>query len=474
MLNTFTIQIDIITFLLYFLVASLSIPIVRVLGPVSLVDYQLEEQYDFNSGPVNVLYRIISPVLICGVMSLVASALIRLFANYELVCPWIPVLLYWIILAMVKALKHKLSDRVVPFTFEAILSIAIAALFELFVLSELRDGNLAILDSSNYAFQLELAVLFMCVQVIVSVMVRIQYRTYLIKNERIRGSNGFEFETRARSLIDTSEKKLYYYVRKFEKYLPLRYKQDPLLWDIFFTIMAIEDSNRPPAFRVLERMACTLKLAKTTGIMQQNGGKPLTDEESVQIAVAYVETMWDSFLRSFAKSDHINSEETALVFGPTWYRYRYNEVSDALETSFSAFYGDYCGSRLLDANFVFSQVKQFEERRHYNLLPDYVTSRGSLFNVESSWLSGYEAFWASSYSVRLISVFDDDQVKAVWYRDDAVSEDVSELSRALKAEGGLIYRVDFAERSYARVFCIVSDEVLPKEILEKWEKVLME
>lgn len=112
MLNTFTIQIDIITFLLYFLVASLSIPIVRVLGPVSLADYQLEEQYDSNSGPVNVLYRIISPVLICGVMSLVASALIRLFANYELVCPWIPVLLYWIILAMIKALKHKLSDRV--------------------------------------------------------------------------------------------------------------------------------------------------------------------------------------------------------------------------------------------------------------------------------------------------------------------------------------------------------------------------
>lgn len=474
MMDTFTIQIDIITFLLYFLVASLSVPIVRVLGPVSLVNYQLEEYYDSNSGSVNVLYRIISPVLICGVMSLVAFVLIKFFTNFELMHPWIPVLLYWIIVATIKALKHRLCDRVVPFVFEAILSIVIAVFFELFVFSELRGGNLTVLDSSNYAFQLELAVLFMCVQAIVSFMVRIQYRTYLTKNEGMWESNDSESETRTYSSIDTSEKKLYYYVRKFEKYLPLRYKQDPLLWDIFFTIMAIEDSNRPPAFRVLERMACALKLAKTTGIMQQNGGKPLTDKESVQLAVVYVETMWDSFLRSYAKSDRMNSEAVALIFGPTWYRYRYKEVSNALETSFSAFYGDYCGSRLLDANFVFSQVKQFEERRHYNLLPKYVTARGSLFDVESSWLSGYEAFWVSSYSIRLVSVFNDNQAKTVWYRDGAISKDVSELSCALKADGGLIYRVDFAERSYARVFCVISGEVSPHEILKKWEKIIIE
>lgn len=51
----------------------------------------------------------------------------------------------------------------------------------------------------------------------------------------------------------------------------------------------IEDSNRPEAWRTLERIACLLGVAKTTGIMQQRSDSPLSDEESVLLAAGYIE-----------------------------------------------------------------------------------------------------------------------------------------------------------------------------------------
>lgn len=59
--------------------------------------------------------------------------------------------------------------------------------------------------------------------------------------------------------------------------------------------MAIEDFNRPAGVRILERIAFPLGLAKTTGIMQQQSDKALSDEGSVVLAVKYISKMWDAF-----------------------------------------------------------------------------------------------------------------------------------------------------------------------------------
>lgn len=95
--------------------------------------------------------------------------------------------------------------------------------------------------------------------------------------------------------------------------------------------MAIEDYNRPAHIRAIERMAFPFGLSKTTGIMQQRCDRALSDEESVKLAVEYVSTMWDSYLRKFARSRKaVRGPHTALEFGTNWYRYDYESLRGVL------------------------------------------------------------------------------------------------------------------------------------------------
>jgi hypothetical protein len=87
--------------------------------------------------------------------------------------------------------------------------------------------------------------------------------------------------------------------------------------------MAIEDCNRPETWRFIERIACSLGVAKTTGIMQQRSADPLSDKESVLLAVEYVEKMWDRYLETYAKSARC-STGIHLVIGSGWYEYDYS------------------------------------------------------------------------------------------------------------------------------------------------------
>lgn len=49
-------SIDIVWLAVYFAIAVLCIPLVRILGPVSIVEYRLEELYDQQNGAMNILY----------------------------------------------------------------------------------------------------------------------------------------------------------------------------------------------------------------------------------------------------------------------------------------------------------------------------------------------------------------------------------------------------------------------------------
>ena len=122
--------------------------------------------------------------------------------------------------------------------------------------------------------------------------------------------------------VDVSEKN-FSYEKDYGPLLPSRYKNDPLLRCVFFSIMAIEDSNRPSGIRVLERMVFKFGAAKTTGIMQQKAERALSDEESVVLAFDYVEGMWDDFLRKFAKSRK-KGGACSISFASDWYSYDYD------------------------------------------------------------------------------------------------------------------------------------------------------
>jgi len=58
-----------------------------------------------------------------------------------------------------------------------------------------------------------------------------------------------------------------------------------ILEDVFFSVMLVEHYNRPTGFRFIERMLFPFGIIKSTGIMQITSTKPLSDEQSVVLAI---------------------------------------------------------------------------------------------------------------------------------------------------------------------------------------------
>lgn len=227
--------------------------------------------------------------------------------------------MYWVILSTIKASHHKLWDRVGPHLIEAFLSCLISFAADYYVIGAVAKEGLAVFDQSSIAFQLEVALFWALVGVTSTLFLRRRYRVRV-------GGAAPAGRTRARSYryytvgtVDTSEKRLASYEHRFGKNLPVRYKQDILLRALFFSIMAIEDSNRPEGVRMLERVLCRFGLASTTGIMQQKSACPLSDGESALLAADYICGMWNDYLKVFAKSDSTTGDRSCICFTGQYY-----------------------------------------------------------------------------------------------------------------------------------------------------------
>lgn len=206
----------------------------------------------------------------CIVVVLLANGLIgALHGELGTLASFVPTLMYWVILSTIKASHHKLWDRVGPYLIEAFLSCLISFAADCYVIGAVAKEGLAVFDQSSIAFQLEVALFWALVGVISTLFLRRRYRVRVggaapAGRTRVRSYRYYTVGT-----VDTSEKRLASYEQRFGKNLPVRYKQDILLRALFFSIMAIEDSNRPEGVRMLERVLCRFGLASTTGIMQQ-------------------------------------------------------------------------------------------------------------------------------------------------------------------------------------------------------------
>lgn len=182
----------------------------------------------------------------------------------------LPLVIYWFVLGIIKHARNRLIKYLGPFLSEAIVSFVIACAFDQFVIGGyLRSENgLEVFDNSSIAFQMEVALFWVIVSSISAAFVRISNRR--ARNRPTDETRGKD-ESKYNCAIDTSEAKLFSFERKFGKLLPQRFQSDILLRCVFFSIMAIEDGNRPRLYRFVENVAARLGLAKTTGIMQQRG-----------------------------------------------------------------------------------------------------------------------------------------------------------------------------------------------------------
>lgn len=121
------------------------VPLVRILGPVGITSYTLEEYYDSDNGFYNVAYRIIAPVLCCSTLiSIVGIIACAAGAKPPTAC-YLSVLLYWIIICVIKITKKTILSKM-AFAFQAIFSIGIALLLDIYVIPSLvaRDFRIPI------------------------------------------------------------------------------------------------------------------------------------------------------------------------------------------------------------------------------------------------------------------------------------------------------------------------------------------
>lgn len=244
---------EVFWFIVYLAIGAAAIFMVAFLGPVSILDYRLEETWDKGNGLTNVMYRIISPAICTtGVMFLVVVALGR-----ASVAPpshrWLSTLVYWMVLFVLKLGRREGLLYYSAVAVECAVSVLLAYLMDIFVVEGFMRVGIDIFDQSSLAFQLEVALFYVAVQFVISLSTRYQYKVNYKCHEATSVVVGLPSDSEEATVreagradsIDTSEKKLYSYVRQYGSLLPERFDADVLLRSVFYAIMAIEDYNRP-------------------------------------------------------------------------------------------------------------------------------------------------------------------------------------------------------------------------------------
>lgn len=307
----------------YVFIGLSSVQLVRFAGPLAIGgQYTVEELYPSDeSGRLNVAYRILAPTICCQLPVFIMAAICDAFSVPGPSLRYMPTLFYWLFLGVIKHARGKLRYRTLPFSFEAFMSLLLSVAFDHFVIDGYLGGQgLDVLDTSSIAFEFELALFG-----VVTFWISTFFKRYQIKFSRVYSNAAPSYVVPSDSVfgyssIDTGEARLFSYEREYGDLLPQRFSSDLLLRSVFFAIMAIEDGNRPEFIRTIERMAAHFHLAKTTGIMQQTSDAPLSDMDSVKLAIPYIERMWDQFLVELARSAEGAGEtpyESSSVTTPT-------------------------------------------------------------------------------------------------------------------------------------------------------------
>lgn len=458
-------SVNIIWVVFYAFIGLLSVQFVRYAGPLAIGrQYAVEELYFTDeSGRLNVAYRILAPTICCQLPVFIVAVICDALSVPGPSLRYMPTLFYWLLLGVAKHVKGKLRYRTLPFLFKAFMSLLISVAFDHFVIDGYLGGQgLDVLDTSSIAFEFELALFG-----VVTFWISTFFKRYQIRHSSVHSYLDTPHPGFGYSSIDTSEKKLFAYEREYGDLLPRRFSSDLLMRSVFFAIMAIEDGNRPKFIRTIERMAVHFHLAKTTGIMQQMSDAPLSDADSVKLAIPYIERMWDQFLLEFGRSSEgVGGDALRIYMG--YYTYDYLILSQAIRNHFAPFYGDYCGTRLLNANRVFCEVLEFEERQHYGLLPKTVSAAGSICDTEFGWLSGEYCYWSDYDTV--VSCLLKNAADGVMLRskNDVNKSQIAETTSRLKEQGVSVLGVKYVPDASATITCEGDSSMISSTVGIEW------
>lgn len=374
---------------LYIVISLILLRLVRLTGHRVLFDYSLEPYTDSSEEVAfsNVAYRIVAPVLLSslmvGLLMMICNAMNQ-GAAFE--CRWLPIAIYWGILLLLK-----LARRTFPngggFFLQILSSLALAMIFDVAVFERMMREGFSVLDESAVGFQMLLAASFSIVYAVTSML------------SRSRG-NG----TRNADVSDKMEKRLYSYHRKYESAIREslsidRCSDDYLFRSLLFTIMFIEDKNRPWLIRLFENMISCLGLKCTTGIMQckmLSDGKRsrfYSDEESVRISTPIIEKIYRDYIVNSILSDPTLSTYHPVWFTNEWVLFPTAPLEHRIASAFDQLYGCYRGSSSLSCSTLFLQVLQFEKGVQQNNYPSHLVIKTGSFSKFADLFPGAVCEW---------------------------------------------------------------------------------
>lgn len=466
---------ELVWIMCYCAVAAASICLVRRFGPMSVsTGYVVEQCYDTENGRDNVIYRVTAPALCCGFLVFIVMLVCLRFSIEPPEFSYVPTVIYWVILFAIKWKDNTLSGKLAPIMGEMLTSIVLAKLFDSYIYMAFLSQGPSVFDSSSIAFQMELAAFYVITGVIATGFIKAEHRVHGPESSKTPGkcsivTDRFSYSNYYDAAVDVSEAKLFSYEREYGKYLPARFDKDILLRSLFFSIMAIEDSNRPKGMRFFERLLSAVGISKTTGVMQQKSDGPLSDIESVKLAIPFVEKMWDSYLVSYARSVECGYKPSVFCFSRSYYEYSYPELSDSICLHFSALYGDYCGTRMLKANYVYRSVLMFQEAQRYGMRPKSVSYDGDLFPREASWFSGEPVYWNDTDSVACCSKKTGGGVHVIRREGRAAVDSIDCETDLLRSSGLSVLEVKWKGTSVAQITCLGDLRQIEKALCPGWK-----
>lgn len=205
----------------------------------------------------NLLYRILSPTVFISFATLILYqiGLSRLSQNIWLIS------VYYFLLNFIILLITKKIALVNKFLYLMIVSFSISLAYFVYN-NSLKYGASAILpESGNFRTELWFIIFAYF---------------YSLLND-FSPNYAIEEKRKNKFLADLYKK----CSCKYEDLLLREFINNKLLKSIFFSIMIIEDMNRPHFIRILEKMFFFTGFVKTTGIMQVRSKKLLSDKQSI-------------------------------------------------------------------------------------------------------------------------------------------------------------------------------------------------
>ena len=464
-------SLSLLDVLICLVIGLLCRPLIRVSGPRMLgADYHTRVvQYSFDHvGVSNIIYRIISPIVISYILVILLSAISSgIGCPWSLSVRWMPIFLYWIVQLLVVRLQSGELYPAWTVVFQAMVSLLVAVYFDWVVVCHLATSGISAFDQSNIGWQLLTGLFLVASQLILSGIVRGVNRY----NSRLRAACGqhvYPDESSEGPVNLETEKRLFKFLREYSDLLPDRFSSDVLLRALFYTVMLIEDSNRPAWFRSVERFLFRFGVAKSTGIMQVKSSIAFTDRESVVASLPLIEKIWDDFLIEGAQQKDV-SLCPILSFSCDWYRYRYKELRTLAVQKSGLLYGRYCGTVSIDIQETFGEVLRFFDRAERFFPPERVVVRSKLFSSYARVMPGRELCLIDGALSILPEAVPASETRVILSSASPASfEEAKRCVTAIERFGSVISISGINEMSGCAVVAIV-DEERAKELSKKLE-----